>query len=230
MFITSSLPPIFVDTATQLQDLLGQLANLPVSPPSLYINLEGINLSRAGTISILTPYAPPLNMVYLIDVFKLGTEAFSTTNVDNISLKTVLESPTIPKIFFDVRNDSDALHHHYGIHLDCIQDVQLMENATRPYTKKFVTGLQRCIENDIKASRSWTAIKQASKPLFAPEHGGDFAVFNTRPLAQALVDYCAVDVVLLPQLWERYNMKLQQPKFAGWRAKVEQATKARIME
>lgn len=66
-------------------------------------------------------------------------EAFSATNIYNTSLKRVLESPTIPKVFFDVRNDSDALHNHFGINLDCIQDVQLMENATRPYTKKFVT-------------------------------------------------------------------------------------------
>ena len=38
------------------------------------------------------------------------------------------------------------------------------------------------------------ATKEAGKRLFAPELGGSFAVFEVRPLAPALVKYCAYDV------------------------------------
>jgi exonuclease 3'-5' domain-containing protein 1 len=215
MFATPTLAAVFVDTVTQLQILLDELASLPASPTSLYLGPEGIQLSQDGTISILTLYALPLNMVCLIDIFKLKEEAFWSTTVDNVSLKTILESPTIPKVFFDVRNDSDALHHHYAIHLDCVQDVRLMENATRHYSKKLVSGLQKRIENDINAPPYWTATRMAGKPLFVPERGGDYTVFSARPMAQAIVDYCAVDMILLPQVWSKYNTKLQQLSYAG---------------
>jgi hypothetical protein len=38
------------------------------------------------------------------------SDAFSTAGTNGQTLKTILESETIPKVFFDVRNDSDALY------------------------------------------------------------------------------------------------------------------------
>jgi exonuclease 3'-5' domain-containing protein 1 len=120
----------FVATTTELSSLLIIIKDLPTSPPSLYIDLEGEKLSRNGRISLLTLYALPINTVYLIDIHALGAAAFTTpahtisTTAANeepssakltptlepiVTLKSILESPTIPKVFFDVRNDSDAL-------------------------------------------------------------------------------------------------------------------------
>jgi exonuclease 3'-5' domain-containing protein 1 len=55
--------------------------------------------------------------VYLIDVHTLGEEAFDTAGVGEITLKDILQDEEIPKVFFDVRNDSDALFSHFGIAL-----------------------------------------------------------------------------------------------------------------
>jgi exonuclease 3'-5' domain-containing protein 1 len=99
----------FIDTEASLLPLLDCITNLGVDPPSLYIDLEGIALGRHGSISILSLYIAPTKKTYLIDIHSLREAAFSTTIHSGTSLKTVLESSTIPKVVFDIRNDSDAL-------------------------------------------------------------------------------------------------------------------------
>ena len=47
-----------------------------------------------------------------------------------MSLKAILESPKTPKVFFDVRMDSDALYALFGVKLAGIIDLQLMEVAS----------------------------------------------------------------------------------------------------
>jgi hypothetical protein len=88
-------------------------------------------------------------------------------------LKELLEAENIPKIFFDVRNDSDALFHHFQISLPGVGDIQLMELATRTFSKKYVSGLQKCIENDaamtIPEKFAWIAAKEKGMKLFIPE-------------------------------------------------------------
>lgn len=103
--------------------LLDSIANLATEPPSLYIDLEGIALGRCCSISIFSLYIAPTKETYLIDIYTLKEAAFSTTNNSGTSLKTVLESPTIPKVVFDMRNDSDALFSLFGVSVDGIKDL-----------------------------------------------------------------------------------------------------------
>ncbi|KAG9233149.1 ribonuclease H-like domain-containing protein [Amylocarpus encephaloides] len=185
-------PIPLIDTEASITELMDTLQNLPISLPSLYIDLEGVNLSRKGTVSVL----------------QLLNKEFTTPGSTGITLKDVLESSTTPKAFFDVRRDSDALFAHYGIKLAGVQDIQLMELATRPAgRKRNVNGLGRC-----------------GLDLFAPERGGSYEVFNTRPLSAALRIYCIQDVQYMPRLWERYNLKITNV----WRGKLEQATRERV--
>jgi len=132
--------------------LVEALAKLPTSPPSLYLDLEGVALSRHGSVSILQLHVSPKDRTFLIDIHSLGETAFSTTGTSGQTLKGILESDTIPKVFFDVRNDSDALFSHYGIKLVCVHDLQLMELATRSFSRRCVNGLTKCIERDINLS------------------------------------------------------------------------------
>ena len=99
----------FIDLEASLVPLLDSIVNLAVDPPSLYIGLEKIALGRHGSISILSLYITPTKKTYLIDIHSLGEAAFSTTANCGTLLKTVLESSTIPKVVFDIRNNSDAL-------------------------------------------------------------------------------------------------------------------------
>lgn len=110
---------------------------------ALFIDLEGRTLGRDGTISILQIFAEPLNEVYLLDINALKAAAFAAGSTDPVLLKSIFENDEILKAFFDVRNDSDALHFHYGIKLQGVIDVQLMHNVlTHPNTG--LRGLGGC--------------------------------------------------------------------------------------
>ncbi|KAJ3495914.1 hypothetical protein NLG97_g3044 [Lecanicillium saksenae] len=226
--ISNAEPYSFVDTTAGLSGLLDSLQKLPTAPPSLFIDLEGENLSRHGTISILQIYVAPSKRTYLIDIHTLGKTAFSTAGASGWTLQQMLESADIPKVFFDVRNDSDALYKHFRIRLAGIQDLQLMEVATRPSRRKHVNGLARCIERDGSLSpaesKRWKDCKEKGVRFFAPEHGGSYAVFNQRPLSKEILQYCIQDVHFMPPLWAYYNGKMTPQ----WQRRVEIASNERV--
>ncbi|CAD6450294.1 4c111411-b7ca-45eb-8981-c8c69ee728d4-CDS [Sclerotinia trifoliorum] len=215
----------------KLIDLLAR-SDLPTAPPSIYIDLEGIQIGRNGSISIIQVYFLPTKESFLVDVHTLREQTFSTPNKSGVTLKSILESQLIPKVIFDVRNDSDALYSHFGIKLGGVIDLQLLELATRSYGRDFLCGLAKCMERDLMQTpeelKVRGAIKQRGIEIFAPEKGGRYEVFNDRPLDPAIVDYCVQDVQLLPELWEVYNAKLSK-LHKRWVTKIEQETKARIL-
>jgi exonuclease 3'-5' domain-containing protein 1 len=118
--------------------------------------------------------------MYLIDVHTLQEKAFLTAGTAGKPLKTILESDKIPKVFFDVRNDSDALYAHFGIKLAGVQDIQLMELATRDFSKRYLNRLSKCIERDSPMmpgeKQKWESVKE--------------------------------DVQYMPRLWSEYRLKL----------------------
>ncbi|TAQ88917.1 hypothetical protein B7494_g2768 [Chlorociboria aeruginascens] len=175
-------PYIFVNDRDTVAALVDRLLGLHTSSPSLYIDLEGVNLSRFSTVSILQLYIHPHARAYLLDVHTLGPAMFSTTSPGEIILKMILEDATIPKVFFDVRSDSDALFGHFDIRLAGIHDLQLMELATRVGRHRFVNGLARCMDRDISMTedkrQKWKDTKDTGIKLFAPERGGSYEVFN----------------------------------------------------
>ncbi|KAF4981938.1 hypothetical protein FZEAL_2332 [Fusarium zealandicum] len=218
-----------VDSTESITKLIDTIKAIPPGPkPNLFLDLEGVSLSRHGSISILAIFVRPNKHVYLVDVHALHSAAFGTPGDSGVTLKDILESPGIIKVFFDVRNDSDALHHHYGVKLQGIQDVQLMENATRPPGRRaWLKGLNKCIEYDAPLSavdkRRWNLIKEKGLILFHPSKGGSYQVFNQRPLDPDVERYCINDVQFLPELMERYLCRLS----AAWRLKVDDETTRR---
>jgi exonuclease 3'-5' domain-containing protein 1 len=148
---------VVVDSQTSLLSLLDKTSSLPIDPPSLYLDLEGIQLGRKGSISIISLYIAPTKMVYLIDIHVLGAAAFSITSNNSTSLKTILESAKISKVFFDIRNDSDVLFAPYQISVAGIKDLQLMELATRKGPIEFVSGLSKCIDKGLSLSDAMKA-------------------------------------------------------------------------
>ncbi|CAI7597102.1 unnamed protein product [Penicillium pancosmium] len=213
-----------ISDACELLPLLDSLIGLPVDPPSLYFDLEGVNLGRAGSISLLLLHVAPRSTTYIIDVHVLGAAVFSTRHNTRASLKIILESPDIPKGIFDIRNDSDALYSHYGI--------RLLELATRDDSKEYLAGLAKCIQSNKKlsdsAKKTWQLAKETGKRFFDPQIGGRYEVFNERPLKPEVLTYCRQDVDLLPSLWELYSCELRVPTNGFWRTMVKEATEDRI--
>ncbi|KFY81752.1 hypothetical protein V500_11133 [Pseudogymnoascus sp. VKM F-4518 (FW-2643)] len=188
-----------VDTPLAIANLVDSLVGLPTTPPSLYLDIEGVSLGRHGSISIIQLLVLPTNLTYLIDIHTLHSAAFTTAGATGRTLQSILEDASIPKVFFDVRNDSDALYSHFSISLAGIHDIQLMELATRPRSKKFLHGLARCITSDLSLGayekRQWVERKDRGKRLFAPEMGGSYEVFNERPMGEDIALYSTLNTM-----------------------------------
>lgn len=155
--------------------------------PLIFVDLEGVNLSRHGLIAVMQIMVPPNPVVHLIDICTLQKDAFDTSGPSGQTLRTILESKDYPKVFFDVRNDSDAFFSHFQISLHSIIDLQLLEFASRQVRGRYVNGLAKCILKDVGLPRSesqaWQNTKEAGKRLFAPEEGDIYEVFLERPLS-----------------------------------------------
>jgi exonuclease 3'-5' domain-containing protein 1 len=230
--IYTSMEAEIIDTAAALSSFL---TNLPqhIAQPNLFIDLEGNKLSRHGTLSLLTILVEPRHTVHLIDVHVLGNQAFTVASTDSSSsttLKKMLESVSIAKVFFDIRHDSDALFGLYGIRVSGIEDLQLMELASRNAfeSKRYVSGLAKCIQNYSQLSwaekQQFKAVKEQGLSLFDPARGGSYAVFDQRPLSAEVAKYCAQDALHMPGLYDVFKAKLS----AHWKEEVKKETAARI--
>lgn len=109
---------VLIGDVSSLVPVLNDLFDLPRHPPSLYVDLEGWDLCRHGRVSLITIYAAPLNKTFLVDVQILGEQAFTCAEPGTErTLQAILEDPEIPKVFFDCRNDSDALFNLYNVNM-----------------------------------------------------------------------------------------------------------------
>lgn len=222
---------VLVDNEKALKDMLLKMQDLPVKPPSLYVDAEGHNLGRTGSLALLQILITPLNCIFVVDVHVLKHAAFTTCPDDStISLKKVLESDEIPKVVFDVRNDSDNLFTEYGICLGGVRDLQLMEYFSRPDVPGFtVLGLAKCIERHLFASpdviQKWKLQKEKGKILFNPRFGGSPDVFTKRPLSKTILTYAAGDVEHMSALYHKYRRKLPLRR---WKWVLEKSRK-RVM-
>ncbi|PGH06939.1 hypothetical protein AJ79_06413 [Helicocarpus griseus UAMH5409] len=200
--------PEFVNTLEGLKSLVDWVARMETwlgNPrPPLYIDIEGERLSRHGRVSLMTVLVYPgdsefLMRPHIIDIHSLGPAAFSAAGKEGKTFKDILESPQILKVFFDVRNDSDALYAHYGIKLQGVRDIQLMESARRPNTHRRISPGFQNASRKLSLTREKRISGDSAKRLAKPcgilkraartvclMHGHSRAI----SLSTALVMYC----------------------------------------
>ena len=89
-------PIELVDTLDLLDLCLDDIASPLVF--KLAIDLEGIDLSRNGTVTLLQIFSNISTTVWVIDIFLLGEEAFSHITPRGKSLKAVLENRQTMKV------------------------------------------------------------------------------------------------------------------------------------
>lgn len=172
------------------------------------------------------------HVAYLMDVSTLGERCFITPAEHNCTLKDILENPNVRKAFFDVRNDSKALYTHYGIALEGIHDVQLMEVATRSHCREYVSGLSTCIGRNVTISAadlfSWINIPRTGLGLgqFSADFDSLLEDFKQRSLLNGTRRYCPLKFQLLLQLYDYYRSELT----AEWKERMISATKNRARQ
>ncbi|KAF5546408.1 hypothetical protein FNAPI_8844 [Fusarium napiforme] len=118
---------IWIDNCDTLYNLLYDLDNIPKFKPRLFITMGGNYIGNGTRISIMQIYNAVSHRVYLIDVYWLGATTFWRVNSRMTTLKGILESKDIIKVFFNVKKNSDALYSEFKIKLAGVHDLQLME-------------------------------------------------------------------------------------------------------
>ena len=183
--------------------------------PELYVDAEGISLSRTGELSILILHieTSQFSHTFLVHVHALKRPTFTTKDSSGVhSLKTLFEDNRVPKVLFDCRMDSDALFGQFGVLLGGVIDLQLMCLASRGGGGLRLPGLGDCLLQDLKLSREeqeWVnQAKARGQALWRPRCGGSMQRFNDDPLHEDIVNYCVVDAAYLPQLFKAYNEAL----------------------
>jgi len=173
--------------------------------PEIALDVEGVNLSRSGQISLVQIAAP--GTVYLFDITQLKRSAFKPGGSEGLT--ALLENDAILKVIFDCRTDSDAFFHQYDVTLKNTLDLQVF-HAFREFKvncnkSTYLIGLQQCLtvvaphisSMDV---RLISTIKTNGRKLFQ----SSYKIWDSRPLPQELLTYAANDVkYLLPMknLW-----------------------------
>lgn len=219
-----------VATARELRDFLGS-----ITPRcTLYVDIDGENLSRYGSISLITILVHQLQEIHIIDVLSLGYVAFTTVSDSGTTLKSVLEDPTITKCFWDVRNDADALWSHFEVSLAGVMDIQLLENASRQtgHDKEFLCERDKAIRMDLSPIVGLTNVsRDNSRPgsTWMPlrsKGDGDSTPICSRPLDKETVLACTRGVLHLRGLRDVYMRRIS----IAWLAKVRFESAKRVIE
>jgi hypothetical protein len=123
------------------------------------VDTEGVRLSRSGQLTVLQ--VATASQVYVFDILALGPGAFAAEPAAHdgtpLSLRRILEDVTITKLAWDVRRDSDALSHQFGVCLRGVLDVQLAAVALRRAAgAKVVTlpGLPQSVKHFMDKARA----------------------------------------------------------------------------
>ncbi|KAG2008782.1 hypothetical protein CC2G_014176 [Coprinopsis cinerea AmutBmut pab1-1] len=193
--------------------------------PTIAVDLEGVKLNRYGRVCIVQMKLDVSNTVWLLDVTTLGSIAFDHADGVGRSVRWILQHPGIKKLFYDVRNDADALWNIYRIDMRNVLDLQILELAVRHSNKRptrNLNGLARSIESYLNPSPQWKQVKEAGIRLFSPPYGS-YEVFEQRPLDETIMVYCAQDVTLLGVL--EVVLRRWMGRFgSGWDQRVARAS------
>lgn len=214
------------------------------------MDLEGRDLGHNGTVDILAIYDVEANHTYLFDIYKMQHMAFSAGAQGQWSLKELIEMgggsslpPTqvrgvesgeesliqakasadgnILFLLFDVRMDSAALFHLYGVRLGgtrrpanatCGNVYDLQVAQVMNSNSKWLIGLGKSLGMYITPQDH--AATERGKRAFAPEFGGTYDAWTQRPLSQDLIQYCAVTI-------RYYGLLLNAQLQNSWGAKPQ---------
>lgn len=196
---------------------------------SLAVDFEGMRLCRTGALCLVQlSCSADQTLVYVLDVHLLGKKAFSMKTRNGTCLKGLLEDPNLKKVWFDPRNDVDALYYQFAISPRGVFDLQLAEVAdrrNRGFNVNFVQGLHKllcqCPQLTEEQKTFAGRINDMGKNLFEPNNGGSYEVFQQRPLHPIILVYAAHDARYLLTLHEQfYNALASTP----WMVRVQAAS------
>ncbi|CAG2246093.1 EGL [Mytilus edulis] len=204
----------YITNTEEQESAVKEINNALSTEKIIAIDLEGANLSRAGSITLLA--IATRSQIYLFDVLKLGPATFDK------GLKEILEDDAINKLLFDCREDSDALWHLFDVNLKGVLDIQLLEIITQATAKTASEQKKRNFrDNEIMRLESLIScmyhymedkdillIKQHVERKIKIQKN----LWEERPLSDTLLKYAAYDVKCLFPLYDSLKPDEEQMK------------------
>eukprot|EP00435_Cladocopium_sp_Y103_P034925 s1955_g9.t1 len=191
--MSSDARAVLIDTLEKCQEAVTELSQ----EIEVAIDIEGVDLSRAGEVCLIQICGAAMDKVFLFDIHQLREKAF-----EEGGLKQLLETPDILKIFYDVRADNDALYHLHQVEVQGAYDVQVLWHLKFQHPDDIHLQVLAIFFDESKVVTKaqlsrMDAIKDEGLKLFAPEKGGSYEVWKRRPLRPILIQYAAMDVKFL---------------------------------
>jgi len=236
---------------TPWKEAMRGIADAMAKGAPLAVDCEGVRLSRTGAVTLLQLAA--LERVYLFDIAALGSSAFdvaddaesaeeppSSPPSQSSTLRRALEDPACQKLMFDCRRDSDALAHQFGVRIEGVLDVQLMDVALRRKAGaavEFLPGLVAVLRRhagtgaEAKAEfRAAAAIKARVQEQVRAEEGQDaHTLWGIRPMNQAMRWYAALDTMAILETYHKIE-RIEHAADPSLRSRVLKASEARLGE
>ncbi|KAI9221717.1 ribonuclease H-like domain-containing protein [Blastocladiella britannica] len=190
----------------------------------VYLDIEGKDLCRDGAIYLMQVMVDPTH-VYLVDFVKLK-DPFAL----GLGFREIMENQRVRKVFFDPRNDCDALWHQYSllpVNVLCLQMAELVTRFLDRDSTRLRNGMKRVLGQTLsyKEASVATTAKEAARSKIFPECGGSFEAFAARPMEPAVLAYCVTDVVFMPKIKAKYFDSLP-PKAVEWT--LEESTRSTL--
>jgi len=190
--------PRLIDTFTEdiSRELSGAFADVKV----IALDLEGVDLSRAGRISIVQVSTPA--HCFLIDVLGKGPDDLVVC-----WLRSLLQSENILKVIHDSRMDSDALFHLLKIELVNVHDTSCWQA---------VIGNPDTSLNDTLRFYKLAPNIERDKSVYQRNH----AFWATRPLTRQMLDWASGDVQFMFDLYQLQLEKIESIRNGAARARA----------
>ncbi|EPE07042.1 3 -5 exonuclease [Ophiostoma piceae UAMH 11346] len=157
-----------------------------------------------GPLSVVVLRAFPNPDIFVVDMNSLGRTALTGRTFASSSFKTVLESPRMLKVMWDLFDPVDMLWTQFGIRLQNGLDLQLVENAARKTSKFYLdTSLEVALKTDLRLSKAELAYNTKCRRVIEERI---VLEADLEPLStdSPLLQYCANCVRYMPRLFFKY--------------------------
>lgn len=178
------LVDLIMSSVTVVSTLTPELKSAFADAAIVAFDMEGVDLSRAGRISLLQLASP--EHCFLIDL--LGKD-----RDDELVawLRPLLESRAVLKIIHDSRMDSDALMHHLDIKLAHTHDTACWHEVITGRSSQSLNTV--LVHNGIGGNVTRDASVYAVNPAF----------WATRPLTARMIQWASGDVLAMFALYKK---------------------------
>jgi len=165
----------WISSHEQMFDFLPHILKMAKSGVELACDCEGTAKGFSGKdgMSHLTMTSWSLNHTWIFRTQRIAG-VFDIPGDEGQTLRSLLESKTVIQLWFDLRNDTNAIFGCHGIRLGRVRDIQLMEAATRCGPRIWLHSLERCVKDE---GRLFMGKNRWENWLWAKEEGREF--FNS---------------------------------------------------